>query len=235
MWDKLYPSAEHGDVHFLPRLFTFAGGGASTGFNVSTAPSPHFTLNSAMYGAWAYNAVDNNAQIGTTAAGTGALYLFVGTGGNFVCSVNDNTNSSVAAPGTTGLFVCDRTSSSNIDLYWNGVKKASVGTASIGLQSVTMRVGESIDCCNSAAKISEAHFGASLGATLNLALYNRLAAYMAAAALNSVWSASDATANSMTLSNGGLTFAATTNAWQSIRVRKAKRLVSYMLSFPALL
>ena len=48
---------------------------------------------------------------------------------------------------------------------------------------------------------------------------------------SSVWSASDAAANAMTLSNGGLTVAATTSVWQSVRGTISHTSGKYYLEF----
>ena len=157
--------------------------GLDTGFSPISSTSPKFTLNSASLGAWAYDTPDAKAQIGTGVSTSGSLVLAKYSDGNFYCGVNaGNGTTFVPTPGTgIGLFVCDRSSSSIVNNYWNGVSQSSTAQASNSFDNQDMSIGGTqTSGWNTAKTISEAHFGGSLGATLNLALYNRLRIYMTA-------------------------------------------------------
>jgi hypothetical protein len=99
---------------------------------------------------------------------------------NFVCNVNSGATGGPTPVSTIGLFVCDRPSSTTLNNYWNGTLFISSPSASVGVENVDMYIGAAGSNFNTTKTLSEAHFGGSLGATLNLALYNRLRTYMTA-------------------------------------------------------
>jgi hypothetical protein len=162
-----------------------------TNFNASTAPSPHYTPNSASYGVWSYATVTENfAVMGNGAAGAADSILYTSFSGSaFYARVNDNTGGSVPTPGTKGLFVGDRPSSTSVVPYWNGISQGSLSSTSAGVANATFTIGASQGFFSqgdvspkvgTAQTLCEAHIGASLGSAGNLALYNRLRTYMSA-------------------------------------------------------
>ena len=203
--------------------FNTLGSNFNTGFNAATAASPNFLQNSASFGVWTNGAVSENyTQIGNSASGAaGESHIYDNFPGNaFYARLNNATVGSVPTPGTTGLFVGDRPSSSNVIPYWNGTAQASQASASQAVYNGNFTIGVVGALNGTAQQLAAAFIGASLGAAGQLALYNRLKTYMDAVAppATSVWSSSDATANGMTLSNGGLTVTPQGGtAWGTIR------------------
>ena len=158
----------------------FATAGASTGFNGAVSPGRNFGQNSATLGAWAYDAPDGFVQIGTS-LNAGTSLLLANYSSTFTCGVNSANSTSVATKGI-GLYSCDRPSSSTINYFWDGASQGSFAVAAASPESAFMTVGGFTSTAGwaTAKTISEAHFGASLGATLQLALYTRLRTYMTA-------------------------------------------------------
>ena len=157
--------------------------GINTGFNPATASSPNFTQNSASLGFWAEATVtETTPQIGQGSASSGMSMIYDQyTGSTFYARVNNGSSGSVPTPGTKGLFVGDRSSSASSVPYWDGVAQSSVSASSQAIYSGNFFLGTiPFGGSTSAQTICEAHFGASLGATLELALYNRLRTYMTA-------------------------------------------------------
>ena len=204
--------------------FNLGTNGLVTGFNPATAPSSMFSQNSASFGFWSLGGVpsEDKSEMGTTAAGTvGESHLYVDySGGLLYTRVNNPTIGSVPAIGSVGFVSGDRPSSSNVIPYFNGVAQVTqTGTSQVPESAVFTIGWVSPSNAGSFLQFSAAFIGASLGSAGQLALYNRLNTYMTAVApVTSVWSAADAAANAMTLSNGGLTVTPSgTAAWQSIR------------------
>lgn len=170
------------------RGFSFSSGAfINTHFNAATATTPNFVRNSANYGIWS-NAVvaEAVAQMGTTGNGSPGesnLYDDFTGGVTFYGRINSvgGTSGPVTQPGTKGLFITERTSSTATTLYWDGVSQGGVTDTSAAPNSVGFTIGAVNGISGFTAQtISESHLGASLGATLNLALYTRLRTYMTA-------------------------------------------------------
>ena len=163
----------------------FGTNGVSTGFNPSTAPSPQFTQNSASVGFWANSiSVSGGIDFGEfNTGGTNNTILAADyTGGYFIPRINWSSALSITTPGTSGLYVADRPSSSQRVAYYNG---GSLGTASdtaSAVDNVIFTIGYSNVFGPTLNPISAAFIGASLGAAGQLALYNRLSTYMTAVA-----------------------------------------------------
>ena len=150
--------------------------GMDTGFNPATSPSPNLTQNSGTVGVWIYSGIDPGVQLG--AAGFGYVNITALSGGNFFGYIfPSGGGNSVASPGTTGYFAVDRTSSSagTTGYYWNSTHIVDQGPTSQAPNSADIFL---LNLSNTV--LSEAHFGGSLGASGQLALYNRLRTYMTA-------------------------------------------------------
>ncbi len=175
----------------VPTFTTFRGyngfnsgtNNLSSNFNSTTAPSPNFTQNSGSLGIWSVAVtVEGVGQMGTHNTGaTGESNLYDDfTGSVFFARVTNGTITSVPNPGSKGLFVAERPSSTNVIPYWDGVAQATQTGASQTPFNGVFFVGNGGSGGGTLQQIAEAHIGASLGATLNLALYNRLRTYMTA-------------------------------------------------------
>ena len=158
------------------------GVGLDTGFDPSIAPSPHYVQNSASLGIWSY-AINQTgySQFGQNTATTNSVIYNKFTSGNFIGAVNSPDFPAVSASITKGLFAADRTNAANVALYQNGVTGAPVTSTSSAVTggNFMMPPGNSGGGPHGQV-LSEAHVGASLGASLELALYNRLRTYMTA-------------------------------------------------------
>ena len=157
----------------------------TTNFNPATATSPNFVQNSASFGFWSVAVVTEGlGQMGNSSnAATGESNIFNAFTGNlFYVRVNNGTTGSVPNPGTKGLYVAERTSSTNVVPYWDGVAQAAQTTTSAAPESLPFLIGinSPAQALGTAQTIAEAHIGAALGATLNLAIYNRERTYMTA-------------------------------------------------------
>lgn len=159
-------------------LSAFGSAGLNTGFNASLAPSPKFTLNSASMSAWAYDAPDGNAQIGTSSL-TGASYIFANLAGVFYFGVNiPSTPGFVSSPANAGFYSGDRSSVAMTNFYYNGSNIQVDTTPSAVPDGVPIYIGGRSSDYGTTKTISAAHIGGSLGGAGNLALYNRLRMYM---------------------------------------------------------
>ena len=153
----------------------------ATGFNPSTATSPQFTQNSASFGVWTIaSVVEPVSQMGNSIAGSsGESHIYNDfTDGNFYARLNNATVGGVPVPGTKGLFVGDRASSSAVVPYWNGTAQASQSSTSQAPLNSPFDVGAATGAGSTGQQLSAAFIGASLGAAGQLALYNRLRTYM---------------------------------------------------------
>lgn len=156
--------------------FSFSGASyLSTNFDATAATSPHFVQDNASFGLWAYAVVPENSwQMGD--GYVNFIYDYYLDYTVFVARVNHTSAAGPPPPGTKGLFVGDRSTSTDIVPYWDGVAfTTQTGVPSVAPVPTAFLIG-----AGSAQTISEAHIGGSLGATLNLALYNRLRTYMTA-------------------------------------------------------
>ena len=157
--------------------FNLAGSsGINTGFIPSSAPSPHFTLNSSSIGGWMYDAVNSNSlMVGTSNNQTGVYPTF--SGGTYY-AMSNAAYASVAAPNIAGWYAADGTATT-VNAYFNGSSLASAAVAPVALDTVQVSMGTGATG-NWVGTISAAFIGASLGAAGQLALYNRLRTYMTA-------------------------------------------------------
>jgi hypothetical protein len=163
----------------------FPGGSTAvaSNFNPATAVSPNYVQDSASFGVWSKTiVVEDVSQMGTTAASqAGESNIFNDyTDGQFYGTINGST-AIATAPGTVGFYEAERTSSSATTLYFNGVSQATSANATAPPQNAAFYVGIALGGpLGSGQVLSEADIGASLGATGQLALYNRLRTYMTA-------------------------------------------------------
>jgi hypothetical protein len=155
----------------------------NTAFNPVTATSPNYLQNSASIGIWS-NAVtaESSAQMSQGSSGRSWIYDNFASDGNFYARINNASTGGLTSPGTKGLFVADRSSSGSVVPYWDGSALTAQSGASSTPYSGAFIIGSSVTSgfAGTVQTISEAHIGASLGTTLNLALYNRLRTYMTA-------------------------------------------------------
>ena len=166
--------------------YAFPGGALDTNFNAATATSPQFTQNSASFGFWTPVVISEGyAEFGSTNRITGGSHIYDDyTGSLFYARLNDITAGSVPNPGTKGLYVGDRSSSTSVVPYWNGASQGSVTSTSSAPANIDFTIGQ-VDAAapgNTNETISAAFIGGSLGAAGQLALYNRLKTYMDAVA-----------------------------------------------------
>ena len=153
----------------------FSNGSLDTGFNPTTAPSPHYTQNNASFGFWSYAVVVESIspmQIGSSNLGSVIFDNYPG----FYARVNYPSTPSVPTTITKGLFAGDRPDASSVHPYQNGVDGGSQAGVSVVPDNADFFVGYSA----TTQTISAAFIGASLGAAGQLALYNRLRTYMTA-------------------------------------------------------
>jgi hypothetical protein len=158
-----------------------------TGFNAASAPSPKYTQNSASYGAWTTQVIDENQAVMGNGGGGSASILYPSfPPRQFYARLNDGTASYVPTPGTSGLYVGDRSSPTGVVPYWNGVAQSTVGSTSGAPVNANFTIGASQgyfargESKATAQTLSAAFIGASLGAAGQLALYTRLNTYLAA-------------------------------------------------------
>jgi hypothetical protein len=149
--------------------------GMLMGYNVSSG-GLQYTRNSASCGVWAYTMSASTANFHIGDNSNDQMYIWY-SDGNWYPRINNNSGGGLAHPGTAGLFVGDRPSSTTVHAYWNGVDKATISSTSTGLGSANMVLAN----FGASNTIFSADFcGASLGASGELALYNRLRTYMTA-------------------------------------------------------
>ena len=164
-------------------ISAFPSLGLVTGFNASSSPNPHFTLNDATIGAWAYDdIVDGSTILGTSQGAEGSMISIYDP--SLYVEITSRDFLSVPTPGTKGFFSGDRTSATVSSVYWNGVSKRN-GTDQVqgATDSAPFYVGGAGESATGiTTTLSAANVGASLGASGHLALYNRLKTYMDAVA-----------------------------------------------------
>ena len=104
------------------------------------------------------------------------------TDGNFISGLNGANGSYPRSPTTItkGLFAVERLDGVNVHPYQNGVSPGAIANASSLEPNHSFWVGGGTADGFTAQTLSAAHIGGSLGATLELALYNRLRTYMTA-------------------------------------------------------
>ena len=170
-----------------PRALTFAPyvgfsgfvSGLDTGFNPTTAPSPHYVQNSASYGVWVYAfAAGNSFPIGAIYPNT---VMYDNLGGTFYVSVNGlGVATGIPSTITKGLLAGDRASATAVVPYQSGVAGASDVQTSAAISNNSFLIGYAHGGVGnpSTNTLSAAFIGASLGAAGQLALYNRLRTYM---------------------------------------------------------
>lgn len=149
----------------------------NTTFDPTTAPSPHYTQNSASLGAWSYAVTPSSNTLMTDYFGGQSSLFDNYSGTTFYARINDATGTGVTTTITKGLFAGDRTNASNVYPYQNGISIGPVSSTSTPLATSGNGV-KVIGTGNTSEIISAAFIGASLGAAGQLALYNRLRTYM---------------------------------------------------------
>jgi hypothetical protein len=160
--------------------FNTAASYFDTGFD-PTVSSPNFTQNSASFGVWTnFDWLESAVVFGNgITGGTSHLYPHF-TDQNFYARVNSPTTPGTLTPASAGLYAGDRPSSSAVNLYYNGTNPwGAQADASQTLASNHFRLGAGIVGA-SRQQFAAAFIGASLGDAGQLALYNRLRAYMTA-------------------------------------------------------
>jgi hypothetical protein len=178
-----------------------------THFDPTTAASPKYTQNNANYGFWSYVVTTSTGcQAGRTAGNETAIYLKF-SDGNLYARLN---NQSAGVPNTIvggGMAVADRPDASNTWPYQNGVSAGAIAAPSVTMSPGDVFFGGCPSSGVGAEQIlSEAHIGASLGAAGNLALYNRVRAYIRAVRPAMTWDpATNTNPTNLVLSNGNLT------------------------------
>ena len=169
-----------------PRALTFTSyvgfsgfvAGLNTGFDPTTAPSPHYTLNDAGFGVWTYAVIQEACgQIGQYVADDRASIYTKFSDGTSISVVNGGGYSHVASTITKGLFAAERLDAANIYPYQNGVSFGPIASISTSIISSPFTIGYVI-ANPTVQTLSAAFIGASLGAAGQLALYNRLKTYM---------------------------------------------------------
>ena len=100
--------------------------------------------------------------------------------GDFYLSLNCSAQPGVTTTISEGEFTGDRTNSTTIYLYQNGSASSAQTAESTSILSGDFVIGQINNSIATGQLLSEAHIGASLGATLELALYKRLRTYMTA-------------------------------------------------------
>ena len=154
-----------------------------TGFNPSSASSPHYIGSSANLGVWLYNAPDGKIPLGRIPLRPLRTFFQ-----NLVITIFMLQLAALMLipppyrQRQRGCILADRSSTSTINNYYNGVSLTTNASAFVGFAANDIFIGSAGATGGWATTntLSEAHIGGSLGATLNLALYNRLRTYMTA-------------------------------------------------------
>lgn len=151
----------------------------NTGFNPVQEVGAKYTLNSASFGTWnLLTAQDNGASMGT-ANGVGQSQLWPRyTDDLAYYAVNQDTTDTIASTDGSGFFIASRTGASAVSLDRNGVKLDSSTTASSSLRDEYLSILFGGDYYN--GRVSAAFIGGGLTDAEMIALYDRVAAYMAA-------------------------------------------------------
>jgi hypothetical protein len=151
----------------------------NSNFNPTTATSPQYVQNSACLFNWNSNSADDGAAEEMGLLSGGGNSIFDRSSGNLVVKLNSSTNVVTANSDGSGLWLVNRTSSSNVDIYHNGSSFAagnSNTSAAVPNSTITCFVGSTF---NTTATFKAAGFGGALTATDITNLYNRLNTFMA--------------------------------------------------------
>jgi hypothetical protein len=174
-----------GTATFVPYqgFSAFTAPALDTGFNPGTAVGAHLQPSDGFIGVWSYDIPDWNVlQMGaSTNPGGVAIAANYGGGAQYYCYIGYATPPFNTPPGLPGFYSCDKGDVSNVVLYYNGAPSGPTqnqGTAPF--PSANMYVGSSALLAASVSTISEANFGASIGAVRQASLYARLRSYMTA-------------------------------------------------------
>lgn len=164
----------------------FSAPAMNTGFNPATAVGAKFTQNSGSISGWAYASTTGTLLGGVNASG--ANDVFPNFFGSFYCDVNSAavTVANIAAPGTAGLYACDRSTASTVDFYLNGSSIFSGAQTSVPPVSTNLIVASRVADAAFGDYERAASIGASLGAAGQAALYNRLNTYFSALLLRTI-------------------------------------------------
>jgi hypothetical protein len=161
----------------------------NTQFNPASAVSPNFTQNSASFGLWSDNAVavESAPQMGQSAVGNaGESHIYNDfTDGSFYARVNVGSGGGSASPGGRGWFTGDRSSSSAVVPFYNGVAQTSQASTSQAPANLVFTVGSVSSAPPTATQeeIGADYIGGSLGSAQQAALYGALRTYMTAIGL----------------------------------------------------
>jgi hypothetical protein len=155
----------------------FTGNASSyidTSFNPATAPSPKYIQDSAMFSAWSLSDINAGGVIYTIRHPAGWGFLQPRSSGNCVGVINGASgSSSVANANGSGLFACDRASSTNITFYRNATSLGSPANTSTAVSSGSIQFQYTWTGIIAAGSI-----GSSLNSTEQTAFYNALRTYM---------------------------------------------------------
>ncbi len=187
-----YPAVLHGSPTFtVDRSFSGGLSGGSTvfidtGFNPRTATTPQAAQNSMHLSAWStLSASDNGSIMGAIDSGSAEIVAIKprDLSGNFLIFVNNATPVSAAMnPVNPGHFIANRSSSSTVTGYWNGVSQftnssnTSINTVNASIYVLSLNnIGTA---AGSVYQASAASIGSSLSGTDALNFNNRLRTYM---------------------------------------------------------
>ncbi len=151
--------------------------GIDTNYNILTSPGRKWALGNAALGVWMYTFTPETF---TPAGAPGNSALNPGYTGNvFYGRINGNLSPPwTPNPGTTGFYVAERADLNNDHLYYNGIDGGLKAGATVALVSTDVFFGKNGNATASTNGLSIGYMGAPLGPALQLAFYNRLAAYM---------------------------------------------------------
>lgn len=170
-------------TYTVDRGYTGTGVGSSAGgyltstFTPSTAAG-QWTLNSAHLGVW--NRVAASTALSLTSAEIGVAGAFIYTkdavANNIRTALNDGSVSNTAAGAPTGVghFCLSRTSSTVCAKYHDSVAQTASAITSTSLPASTVSVLRANASSHSDAQVLAAHWGASLSAVEEAALYTAL-------------------------------------------------------------
>jgi hypothetical protein len=164
-----------------------------SGFNPTTASSPHFVTNSCHVSAWCVTAVTAGSAAAGVLIGAGAgagnqTALFARyNDGKAYFRINDGTASAgITNASSIGHWIADRTGSSASVAYKNGASFGTPNAASGTLQNNTINVltynnsGSGLASTGTGGQLAMASIGSGLTATDASNFYSRLRTYMTA-------------------------------------------------------
>jgi hypothetical protein len=154
-------------------------GTINTALNYSTATN--FRQNSAMIAGWTTmgTTADNNCVIGGSSASYETDMQPYNFGAAIGGGINGSSGFSVSVATGSGLTAFDRSASALTAAYRNG---SSIGTITAASSAPSSQTAQGLECAGSGTSFTEnvamIAVGASLGATKELALYNRVHTFL---------------------------------------------------------